>query len=151
MTNSNENEELNYEYVIHRLRELLREQSDSRIDDAVIVIKQQAEQLESALKEIGNLQTQLGWARSNVEDSQKQIDRLSRDAERYQYLRSKSLETINEGGVFAGMTPENLILNGTDLDESIDNEIVDEALLNAAMTLCDDLRDIEADPKPEDE
>ncbi|WP_302409317.1 hypothetical protein [Comamonas kerstersii] len=44
----------------------------------------------------------------------------ARDAARYRYLRERDLETINQGGVFAGMTPENVALNGEDLDQACD-------------------------------
>lgn len=44
----------------------------------------------------------------------------ARDAARYRYLRERDLETINQGGVFAGMTPENVVLNGEDLDQACD-------------------------------
>lgn len=47
------------------------------------------------------------------------IDAL-RDAERYRWLRERDLGTISHGGVFAGMTPKNVVLNGDDLDEAID-------------------------------
>ena len=48
---------------------------------------------------------------------------LSDDAKRYQYLRNRPLDTITSGGIFAGMTPENIVLNGVDLDEHIDAAI----------------------------
>jgi len=48
---------------------------------------------------------------------------LIRDADRYRWLRARDLETIGRGGVFAGQTPENVILNGEDLDQYIDTEI----------------------------
>jgi hypothetical protein len=51
-----------------------------------------------------------------------------RDAERYRWLRSRNLETIHQGGVFAGTTPENMVLNGVDLDAAVDAAI--EAALN---------------------
>ena len=47
----------------------------------------------------------------------------ARDAERYRFLRSRDLETVNNGGVFAGVTPDNIVLNGTDLDAEIDAAI----------------------------
>jgi hypothetical protein len=43
-----------------------------------------------------------------------------RDARRYRWLRSRNLDAINEGGIFAGKTPDNVILNGVDLDREID-------------------------------
>lgn len=45
------------------------------------------------------------------------------DAKRYQYLRSRDLDTINSGGIFAGITPDNVVVNGDDLDEAIDKVI----------------------------
>ena len=45
---------------------------------------------------------------------------LERDAVRYRWLRGRGLETIEDGGVFAGRTPENVVLNGEDLDLAID-------------------------------
>ena len=43
-------------------------------------------------------------------------------AERYACLRERDLSTIYQGGVFAGKTPENVVLNGADLDAAIDAE-----------------------------
>ena len=45
---------------------------------------------------------------------------LVRDAARYRWLRERNLDTIDRGGVFAGQTPDNLVLNGADLDAAID-------------------------------
>lgn len=42
------------------------------------------------------------------------------EAARYRWLRSRDVGTIKNGGVFAGLTPDNVVLNGTDLDEAID-------------------------------
>jgi len=47
-------------------------------------------------------------------------DALRKNAERYQWLRERDLETILCGGVFAGQTPNNVVLNGEDLDTAID-------------------------------
>ena len=54
-----------------------------------------------------------------------------RDAERYRWLRERDLDTIDAGGVFAGQTPQNLVLNGEDLDRAID------AAMGAAGRLLD--------------
>ena len=51
------------------------------------------------------------------------IKQLRLDAERYRYLRDRDLDTIEEGGLFAGMTPDNVVLNGGDLDQEIDKAI----------------------------
>ncbi|MBX8824717.1 hypothetical protein [Ochrobactrum sp. SFR4] len=52
---------------------------------------------------------------------------LKADAARYQYLRSRDVETIRKGGVFAGVTPENYVINGVDLDYAIDAALNVEA------------------------
>lgn len=46
------------------------------------------------------------------------------DAARYRWLRSRDVSTIRDGGVFAGVTPENLILTEADLDEAIDSAML---------------------------
>ena len=48
------------------------------------------------------------------------IEAIRRDAARYRWLRERDLDTIDAGGVFAGQTPQNLVLNGEDLDRAID-------------------------------
>ena len=52
-----------------------------------------------------------------------EIQGLRKDAERYRFLRDRDLETVTEGGVFAGMTPDNVVLNGEDLDRAVDNRM----------------------------
>lgn len=42
---------------------------------------------------------------------------------RYRYLRERDLGTIKRGGVFAGQTPDNVVLSGDDLDKAIDDAI----------------------------
>lgn len=41
---------------------------------------------------------------------------------RYAWLRSRNLDAVHVGGVFAGQTPQNIVLNGIDLDAAIDFE-----------------------------
>jgi len=48
------------------------------------------------------------------------VDELRAKAERYDYLRDRDLGAIQAGGVFAGKTPDNVVLNGGDLDAAID-------------------------------
>ncbi|MNM07799.1 hypothetical protein D3C81_178540 [compost metagenome] len=62
-----------------------------------------------------------------------QIDALSLDAGRYRWLRSRDLETISKGGVFAGLTPDNLVLNEETLDHAID-----AAMAKPKCRHCDD-------------
>lgn len=48
-------------------------------------------------------------------------------ADRYDYLRERDLDTLHMGGVFAGKTPDNVVLNGEDLDAAIDAALADQA------------------------
>lgn len=41
-------------------------------------------------------------------------------AKRYAWLRSRDVDAISYGGVFAGMTPDNVVLSDVDLDAAID-------------------------------
>lgn len=45
---------------------------------------------------------------------------IMRDADRYRWLRERDLDTIDKGGVFVGRTPDNVVLNGDDLDRAVD-------------------------------
>ena len=54
-----------------------------------------------------------------------EIEELVVFASRYRWLRERDLETINKGGVFAGKTPENVVLSGIDLDEAIDTAMLE--------------------------
>lgn len=47
-------------------------------------------------------------------------DTTALNAARYIYLRERDLETISKGGVFVGMTPDYVVLNGEDLDKAVD-------------------------------
>lgn len=58
--------------------------------------------------------------RATIDARDKRIAELERDAARYRYLRDRDLDTINVGGVFAGRVPENVVVNGEDLDAAID-------------------------------
>ncbi|WP_047933269.1 hypothetical protein [Pseudomonas putida] len=44
------------------------------------------------------------------------IKALRKDAERYRVLRQADVDTIHNGGLFAGLTPDNVVINGLDLD-----------------------------------
>ena len=48
---------------------------------------------------------------------------VARDAKRYRWLRGRDLDTISKGGVFAGVTPDNIVLNEEDLDQAADEAI----------------------------
>lgn len=47
--------------------------------------------------------------------------RVTANDRRYRYLRERDLGTIKRGGVFAGQTPDNVVLSGDDLDKAIDD------------------------------
>ncbi|ADU12004.1 hypothetical protein [Asticcacaulis excentricus] len=51
------------------------------------------------------------------------FDEVMADCLRYRWLRSRDLDAIDRGGVFAGRTPENVVLNLEDLDRAIDAEM----------------------------
>lgn len=42
------------------------------------------------------------------------------NSERYMVLRQADVDTIHNGGLFAGLTPDNIVINGSDLDERVD-------------------------------
>jgi len=46
--------------------------------------------------------------------------RLDEDASRYRWLRTRNLDAIDNGGLFVGMVPENIVINGDDLDRCVD-------------------------------
>ena len=55
------------------------------------------------------------------------MDDVRRDAERYRKLRSADINAIHEGGIFVGLTPNNVVINGEDLDIAVDLLIDDPA------------------------
>ena len=62
----------------------------------------------------------VGMLREAIE----QIERIRTDAARYDFLRAHDIDTIANGGVFAGMIPENVVLNGEDLDDAVDTAML---------------------------
>ena len=48
------------------------------------------------------------------------------DAARYRWLRSRDLETVDNGGVFVGKTPDNVVLNFEDCDRAVDAAMMAE-------------------------
>ena len=55
---------------------------------------------------------------------------LCKDAERYRWLRERDLDTIHNGGVFAGLTPENMVVNLEHLDAAIDGAMASDNRTN---------------------
>lgn len=55
-----------------------------------------------------------------VADTLRDLQQTELDAGRYRWLRTRDLDTIGAGGVFVGLTPQNTVLNGEDLDRAVD-------------------------------
>ncbi len=55
-----------------------------------------------------------------------EVAELARDAARYRWLRERDLDTIDQGGVFAGKTPDNIVISHEDLDAHVDAAIAAE-------------------------
>ena len=45
---------------------------------------------------------------------------IAANQRRYLQLRSADIEAIQKGGIFAGITPDNVVVNGEDLDQALD-------------------------------
>lgn len=58
-----------------------------------------------------------GWALDAL------LKEAAKSIQRYQWLRSRDIDAVCDGGVFAGVTPDNVVLNGEDLDVAIDTAI----------------------------
>lgn len=59
---------------------------------------------------------------------EQQLQERNADAARYAWLRDRDLESINLGGLFVGRTPDNLVVNGDDLDAAIDERLLVEQM-----------------------
>ncbi|MGK7660679.1 MULTISPECIES: hypothetical protein [unclassified Marinovum] len=57
-----------------------------------------------------------------------------RDAARYRWLRMRNPDSIEAGGVFAGLTPDNVVLSGEDLDQAIDAAMAEVDVATAATS-----------------
>jgi hypothetical protein len=64
----------------------------------------------------------------NILELVAEVRRLREDAERYQWLRRRDLDTIDMGGLFVGLVPDNLVINDIDLDQAIDAALAKEKL-----------------------
>lgn len=54
-----------------------------------------------------------------------ELEPLYQDAMRYRWLRERDVNAIQQGGIFVGITPINVVINGKDLDTAIDDAIDD--------------------------
>lgn len=71
-------------------------------------------------RESQNLSDQLGRCDRERRELKAENESLKKDAERYQVLRQANIDTIHNGGLFAGLTPDNVVINGCDLDDRTD-------------------------------
>jgi hypothetical protein len=55
-----------------------------------------------------------------IGDLEAACDSMRKNDQRYRWLRKRNLETVHQGGVFVGLTPHNLVLNGEDMDKAVD-------------------------------
>lgn len=95
--------------------------------DVVLELIYQNERLTKNYKSLCDSVAHLNAASTSAGDEvarlKAECEGLRLDAERYRWLRGRDLEAIHEGGVFAGQTPRNVVLNGEDLDAAIDAAI----------------------------
>lgn len=59
-------------------------------------------------------------AQHEINDLKAENESLRADAERYRALRRADIDTIQNGGLFVGLVPENIVINGHDLDYRCD-------------------------------
>jgi len=110
------NDLIAYNAVIQRQDELRAERDQFKAEAQAL---QEQKQFLRNLREADGFDS---WSAALVEVDKLrvEVEALRKDAERYRWLRSRDLDTISQGGVFAGLTPQNMVLNEETLDEAID-------------------------------
>ena len=78
------------------------------------------EYLDISNKHLKEAHQQIADLRIECDALQKLFDAAAVDACRYRWLRDRDIDAIDNGGVFAGLTPDNVVINGEDLDAAID-------------------------------
>jgi hypothetical protein len=81
---------------------------------------------DEARRERDLLRVDVAALESSVGHLSRLVDDLRPGHDRYQYLRERPVDTIDTGGVFAGLVPDNVVLNGEDLDRAIDAALPSE-------------------------
>lgn len=80
---------------------------------------------QSLTSQVAVLQSDANSWQSGYDRGRRMAAKLSladrKNLDRYLWLRRRDLNSIQAGGVFAGMTPRNVVLNGKDLDKAIDD------------------------------
>jgi len=77
--------------------------------------------LKSAKEVLDPYRAKIRELETKVEKLRTERDAATADAERYRWLRSRDLETVYDGGVFVGKTPDNFVLNFEDCDHAVDS------------------------------
>ena len=96
------------------------------------------ERIEHIRQCLRRMKPTMGFELAAAEEIKKELMALGTDvslqrenAARYSWLRERDLGTLRDGGGFAGVTPENMVLNGEDLDAAIDTQRLAETAHNA--------------------
>lgn len=53
------------------------------------------------------------------------------DGDRYRWLRARPVDAVHMGGLFVGKVPDNVVINGDDLDAAVDQAMWDEVMAEA--------------------
>ena len=86
----------------------------------VLALLAEIERLESAKGDpVGSFDKHMEYMQENIR-LKAENEALRKDAERYRVLRQADVDTIHNGGLFAGLTPDNIVINGHDLDRRTD-------------------------------
>ncbi|MEB0106620.1 hypothetical protein [Pseudomonas sp. MH9.3] len=99
------------------LRDALRE--------AEVLSESRGRQSSAFENRMGELQVENGKLSDRLATADERANLLARDAARYRWLRERDLNSICAGGVFVGRTPQNIVLNGEDLDQAIDAKLAE--------------------------
>jgi len=79
------------------------------------------------LEEVDRLDRECDTVKAERED-------LRKNADRYLVLRHADVDTVHNGGLFAGLVPDNVVINGEDLDQRTDAVIEEQrAFVNAVL------------------
>lgn len=110
--------------IISKLREMQNEGPRIKFSERVFC-GYAADAIAQLLDRVAALESQNG---ANGADS---VQADARDAARYRWMRRRDLDTIDLGGLFVGLVPDNVVINDVDLDCAIDRAI-DAALTKPA-------------------
>lgn len=59
-----------------------------------------------------------------------EAEALRKNAARYLWLRAQPVEAVQEGGLFVGLVPNNIVINGDDLDHMVDGHMAIDYVLS---------------------